>query len=84
MTDFGVFVELAGVMAGETPLASALARRLLLKRDDDGPATGKDSGQRELTGRQTELLQLLAEGMTYKEMAVRLTNYARCKLPVII
>lgn len=64
--------QLAGVAAGETPLAPALARRVLEAFGGGGPAAREAGGERELTGRQTELLQLLVEGLTYKEMAARL------------
>lgn len=64
--------QLAAFAAGEMPFAPGLAKRLLNKlsfvRSND-----EDAGEpRKLTERQTELLQLLAEGLTYKEIAGQL------------
>lgn len=62
--------QLVGLSTGEMPLAPGLAGRLLRKlsrrqQKDDRP-------QPELTERQAEILQLLAEGLTYKEIGTRL------------
>lgn len=63
--------QLAAAAAGEMPFAPGLARRLL---DKLGDKPGKVSGEscraeRQLTERQGELLKLLAQGLTYKEIA---------------
>lgn len=62
--------QLVGLSTGEMPFAPGLAGRLLRKlsrrqQKDDRP-------QPELTERQVEILQLLAEGLTYKEIGARL------------
>lgn len=63
--------QLASAASGELPFAPGLAERLLRefnrraqKREDKA-----DGAQRELTERQENLLQLLAGGLTYKEIA---------------
>lgn len=66
--------QLMGINNGEMPLAPGLAARLLREfscnhKTVDETANGE---VRELTARQTDVLQLLSEGMTYKEIAVRL------------
>jgi len=62
--------QLVGLNTGEMPFAPGLASRLMRKlsrqrQKDDMP-------QPMLTERQTKLLQLLAEGLTYKEIGVEL------------
>jgi DNA-binding NarL/FixJ family response regulator len=62
--------QLVGLSTGEMPLAPGLAGRLLRtlsrrQQKDDRP-------QPELTERQVEILQLLAEGLIYKEIGTRL------------
>lgn len=66
--------QLSGLAAGETPLAPGLAARLLreFSHAKQQKEEGLDREPEELTGRQTELLQLLAEGQTYKEIAYHL------------
>lgn len=62
------------VASGEMPLAPGLAKRLLRNMQDrkrSGAAAGSCE-QRELTKRQTELLQLMTQGMTYKEISEQL------------
>jgi len=66
--------QLVGLTEGETPLAPGLTQHLLQefsrhKKKDNKAASGI---RRKLTERQMELLQLLAEGLTYKEIALRL------------
>ncbi|HWR38545.1 MAG TPA: response regulator transcription factor [Patescibacteria group bacterium] len=66
--------QLAVAAAGEMPIAPNLAQRLL-RTFSGGWQTSKEVGgetARELTERQTDLLQMLVEGMTYKEIAARL------------
>jgi DNA-binding NarL/FixJ family response regulator len=65
--------QLDALAAGEMPLAPGLAERLLRKMSNRHKG-GADSGgsQRALTGKQAEFLQLLAQGLTYKEIAAQL------------
>jgi DNA-binding NarL/FixJ family response regulator len=63
--------QLAGLAAGETPLAPGLAERLLREFWQQKQAE-EAGGERELTERQTELLRLITQGLTYKEIADRL------------
>ncbi|MDT8903996.1 response regulator [Anaeroselena agilis] len=70
----GFVRQLAAAAAGEMPFAPGLARRLL-DRLSDRPRPedhGPGGEERRLTERQSELLRLLAEGLTYKEIAARL------------
>jgi two-component system NarL family response regulator len=61
-----IFSMLIGVMRGETPVPQALISRLLTAL----PPAAKDSPSGgELTLRQWEILQLVAKGLTYKEVA---------------
>ncbi|MDT8899634.1 response regulator [Anaeroselena agilis] len=65
--------QLAGLAASELPFAPGLAKRLLRKLSrPPGEKAGDSGGQPGLTVRQAELLQLLTEGLTYKEIAARL------------
>lgn len=66
--------QLTGLREGETPLAPRLAERLLLEFSRRGQKADEaaSKNQRELTERQTELLQLITRGLTYKEIAGRL------------
>ncbi|SMC41845.1 response regulator [Sporomusa malonica] len=64
--------HLAAITTGEMPFAPGLARRLLKKLSDHRPREGDSGEARKLTKRQTELLQLLAQGLTYKEIAGQL------------
>lgn len=66
--------QLAGMTAGEAPLAPHLAERLLHEfgRRKEQPEQAGDSPEKELTDRQREVLQLLTQGLTYREIADRL------------
>ncbi|CUH94482.1 hypothetical protein P22_0548 [Propionispora sp. 2/2-37] len=65
--------QLTGLATGETPLAPGLVERMLREISRHKQSGGKISGaQRELTDRQREVLDLLVEGLTYKEIASRL------------
>ncbi len=67
----GFVRQLNAAAAGEMPFAPGLARRLLDRLSDrprqEAGETGSD--ERRLTERQSELLRLLAQGLTYKEIA---------------
>ena len=72
-----LFDDLRGVMRGEAPIAPAIAHKLL-DALRDGPlrpsaAAGPGEGETALTRRETEILQLVAGGLTNKEIANRLT-----------
>ena len=58
--------QLAGMAAGEMPLAPQLAERLLHEFGR------RETEQKELTDRQQEVLQLLTQGLIYREIADRL------------
>ena len=72
-----LFDDLRGVMRGEAPIAPAIAHRLLDALRDGPPrlhaAAGPGEGETALTRRETEILQLVAGGLTNKEIANRLT-----------
>jgi two-component system nitrate/nitrite response regulator NarL len=76
-----LFDDLRGVMRGEAPIAPAVATKLLEVLRTGGiplrpaPAHGAAPGDDApiLTRRETEILQLVAEGMSNKEIANRLT-----------
>jgi len=74
-----LFEDLRGVMRGEAPIAPAIAHRLLdaLREGPPRPHTPSIGGEGEaettLTRRETEILQLVAGGLTNKEIAGRLT-----------
>lgn len=81
--DAGEFVKLlAAVMRDEAPLPPALAARLVAEWTSPippgetpplvPPARGEGGAPAELTPRQWEILQLIAEGMTYKEAGAAL------------
>ncbi len=60
---------------GDMPLAPGLAKRLLQEFSRRRQAENENNAETEqqLTERQTEILQLLTEGLTYRAMAQRLT-----------
>jgi len=66
--------QLKGINNGEMPLAPGLAARLLREFSCHRKTVDEAANEavRELTARQTDVLQLLSEGLTYKEIAVRL------------
>jgi DNA-binding NarL/FixJ family response regulator len=66
--------QLTALNVGEMPLAPGLAERLLweFSRSKQQKSEGDVRERRELTERQAELLQLLTEGLTYKEIADRM------------
>jgi two-component system nitrate/nitrite response regulator NarL len=72
-----LFEDLRGVMRGEAPIAPAVATRLLEALRTGGlPSRGQPAGPGEdstLTRREFEVLQLVAEGMSNKEIAHQLT-----------
>lgn len=74
-----LFEDLRGVMRGEAPIAPGIAHRLLDALRDGAPrphapsAGGEGEGETTLTRRETEILQLVAGGLTNKEIAGRLT-----------
>lgn len=58
---------LNGIAAGEPPLSPAIARRMLAFFRPEAPAPAAPDA--ELTGRETEVLRLIAKGMTQAETA---------------
>lgn len=72
-----LYDDLRGVMRGEAPIAPAIAHKLL-DALRDGPArshalTAPGEGETALTRRETEILQLVAAGLSNKEIAGQLT-----------
>jgi two-component system, NarL family, nitrate/nitrite response regulator NarL len=63
---------LRNVAAGERYLAPALSVRMLSDLKSPQPAEGVADRLRQLTERQTEILRLVGEGLTNKEVALRL------------
>lgn len=63
---------LRNVTAGESYLSPTLSARLLSDLQSPQPANGEADRLRQLTGRQTEILRLVAEGLSNKEVALRL------------
>jgi two-component system, NarL family, nitrate/nitrite response regulator NarL len=73
-----LFDDLRGVMRGEAPIAPAVASKLLEALRTGGiPARGHASAppaqDNVLTRRESEILQLVADGMSNKEIANQLT-----------
>ena len=65
--------QLKGIEEGNMPLAPGLAKRFLQEFNRPRQKTEKHADvQKTLTERQTEILQLLIEGLTYREMAEQL------------
>ena len=63
---------LRNVAAGESYLTPTLSARLLSDLQSPHPADGVADRLRHLTERQTEILRLVAEGLSNKEVALRL------------
>jgi two-component system nitrate/nitrite response regulator NarL len=73
-----LFEDLRGVMRGEAPIAPGIANKLLEALRTGGVPTGRrsdedDLAEEQLTPRETEILELVAEGLSNKEIAARLT-----------
>ena len=77
-----LFEDLRGVMRGEAPIAPGIASKLLdalraggfpLKGASGGGAAGAGTEETLLTRREQEILQLVASGLSNKEIAARLT-----------
>ncbi|SMD16276.1 response regulator transcription factor [Sporomusa malonica] len=66
--------QLTALASGEMPFAPGLARRLMRKLSCQGKKdqTSLNREQMELTERQMALLQLLTQGLTYKEIGAQL------------
>lgn len=66
--------QLSGLASGEMPFAPGLASRLLRKlgRQEKKEEAGRGRTKMELTDRQIELLQLLTQGLTYKEISAQM------------
>lgn len=63
---------LRNVAAGESYLSPTLSARLLSDLQSQQPTDGIAERLRQLTDRQTEILRLVAEGLSNKEVALRL------------
>ncbi|MER9329847.1 response regulator transcription factor [Mesorhizobium sp. M0152] len=63
---------LRNVADGESYLSPMLSARLLSDLQSQQPANGMADRLRQLTERQTEILRLVAEGLSNKEVALRL------------
>ncbi|ESY65362.1 response regulator transcription factor [Mesorhizobium sp. M1050] len=63
---------LRSVAAGESYLSPTLSARLLSDLQSQHPTNGNADRLRQLTERQTEILRLVAEGLSNKEVALRL------------
>lgn len=65
--------QLKGIEEGDMPIAPGLAKRFLQEFNRPRQKTENHADvQKTLTERQTEILQLLIEGLTYREMAEQL------------
>lgn len=64
--------QLTSLQDGELPLAPGFAKRLLGEFTRRRQAEAEEEPERQLTARQAEILQLLTEGLTYREIASRL------------
>jgi two-component system NarL family response regulator len=68
------FIEaLRGLEQGVPPFSPGLAARLLREFARQAEPPGHENPQVELTERQTEVLKLVASGMTYKEVGAQLS-----------
>ena len=56
------------LLAGESPISSAIARHLL-RRFQPAPRAAPDTKASPLTQRETEVLQLIAKGLSYQRIA---------------
>ena len=68
------FRQLVGLTEGETPLAPSLAGRILHEFRHHRAKSDKDADlpQRGLTERQSEILQMIIQGLLYKEIAAHM------------
>ena len=68
------FEMLSGLMRGEVPLSAGLAGRVLKEFARQAVATGpvETGNEQALTARQMEVLGLVAQGLTYKEVGAKL------------
>ena len=60
------------LLQGDAPLAPGLAARIMAEYARQGDHEGRPYGSTELTPRQEEILRLVAQGLTYKEIGQRL------------
>ncbi len=63
---------LAGLMRGEAAFSPGLAMRVLAELAHAAPTPARETGQDVLTPRQREILQMVAQGRTYKEIGAAL------------
>jgi two-component system NarL family response regulator len=65
-----LLAAVTGSVRGISPISPAIARYLI---EEFHPAENRDLGEdRSLTARETQLLELLAQGFIYKEIATKL------------
>ncbi|MBI4311527.1 MAG: response regulator transcription factor [Chloroflexi bacterium] len=68
-----VFFDLiAGVAQGEAPISPRMAAKMLEEFSKFGPGRGEADSEQDLTDREEEVLQLVAQGRTNKEIASQL------------